>query len=175
MEGLRIYRISDKYIWYLKSRDPRVQHNKDKKRPYVGIVLRAGSYEYFVPMESPKPNHAKIKPGKHIMRIDNGTLGLLGFNNMIPVHVSAIEMLDIDAIEDTKYADLLRRQISFLNRHKSIVYKHASDTYYEVTNKKNKFLVQISCDFKKLEVACDRYDPLYNKKTKNKTTSEKNP
>ena len=173
MEGLRIYRISDKYIGYLKSRDSRVQHNKDKKRPYVGVVLRVGSYEYFVPMESPKAVHSKIKAGKHIMRIENGTYGLLGFNNMIPVHYSAIEMLDIDNLEDIKYAELLRRQIAFLNRHKSDVYRHASDTYFEVTNKKNKFLLQICCDFKKLEGACDRYDPLYDKKARKKKTPEK--
>jgi len=37
-----------------------------------------------------------------------------------------------------------------------------------VTNKKNKFLLKISCDFKKLENACDRYDPLYDKKARKK-------
>lgn len=85
MNNLRIYRVDDRYIRFLKSRDHRVQDNKNKRRPYVGIVLTVGQYEYFVPMESPKPNHANIKSGKHIMRLDGGRLGLLGFNNMIPV------------------------------------------------------------------------------------------
>ena len=67
MESLRLYRITDKYIWYLKCRDSKVQDNKNKKRPYVGVVLHVGSFQYFVPMESPKPNHAHIKNGKHIM------------------------------------------------------------------------------------------------------------
>lgn len=60
MNNLRIYRVDDRYIRFLKSRDHRVQDNKNKRRPYVGIVLTVGQYEYFVPMESPKPNHANI-------------------------------------------------------------------------------------------------------------------
>ena len=137
MLGLRIYRISDKYIRFLKSRDEKVQDNKDKKRPYVGIVLKVGSYQYFVPLESPKPNHVNIKAGKHIFKIDGGKLGIMGFNNMIPVHFSAIEMVNIDTEEDKKYADLLRRQASFFNKHKAEIYSKANDTYYDVTTGKN--------------------------------------
>ena len=52
MEPLRIYRIDDKYIRFMKSRDYRVQDNKNRRRPYVGIVLYVGDFRYFVPMES---------------------------------------------------------------------------------------------------------------------------
>lgn len=159
MEPLKIYRIEDKYIWFLHSRDSRVQFNKGARRPYVGIVLRVGGYQYFVPMESPKPNHVKIKPGRHIMKLDNGKLGLLGFNNMIPVHSAALIEFDIDTEPDKKYAELLRRQVSFINRHKADVLSHASDTYFNVVSKNNVFLLRICCDFQKLEKACDKYDP----------------
>lgn len=161
METLRIYRIQEKYIRYLRSRDERVQLNKGARRPYVGIVLYVGSYRYFVPMESPKPNHAKIKPGRHLMKLDEGRLGLLGFNNMIPVRDEALISFDINAEPDPKYAELLRRQASFINRNKASVLDHATKTYYSVTakDKKNDFLLSICCDFKKLERACDRYDP----------------
>lgn len=161
MESLRIYRVKDKYIRFLHSRDERVQWNKGARRPYVGVVLYVGSYRYFVPMESPKPNHAKIKPGRHLMKLDNGRLGLLGFNNMIPVREDALIKVDIDAEPDPKYAELLRRQATFINRNKAAVLDHASKTYYAVTarNKTNDFLLRICCDFKKLERACDQYDP----------------
>lgn len=159
MEPLKIYRIEDKYIWFLHSRDSRVQFNKGARRPYVGIVLRVGGYQYFVPMESPKPNHVKIKPGRHIMKLDNGKLGLLGFNNMIPVHSAALIEFDIDTEPDKKYAELLKRQVSFINRHKADVLSHASDTYFNVVSKNNVFLLRICCDFQKLEKACDKYDP----------------
>ena len=130
MENLRIYRIQDKYIRYLRSRDARVQDNKNRRRPYVGVVLHINNLCYFVPMESPKPNHAKMKPGKHFIRIDGGRLGILGFNNMIPVHNSALIKFDINKETDTKYAELLRRQITWINKHKADVLDHAMKTYF---------------------------------------------
>lgn len=163
MEPLKLYRISEKYIRFLKSRDNRVQDNKGRRRPYVGVVLHVGAHRYFVPMESPKPNHANIKPGKHIMKIDNGKLGLLGFNNMIPVHEDALISFNIDDEPDAKYAELLRRQISFINRNKADVLNHASQTYYNAVEKQNSFLLEICCDFKKLERACKQYDPNHGK------------
>lgn len=159
MENLRLYHISDRYIRFLQSRDSHVMDNKNHRRPYVGIVLHVGAYRYFVPMESPKPNHKNIKSCVHIMRIDGGALGILGFNNMIPVHDSALIEFDINDISDEKYANLLRHQISYINRKKADVLDHASKTYYRATTGKNKFLVEICCDFKKLERACRQFNP----------------
>lgn len=157
MDNLKIYRISDQYIRFLSSRDSKVQFNKGNRRPYVGVVLHVGGFRYFVPMESPKPNHVKIKPGKHILKLDNGRLGMLGFNNMVPVHSDALIEFDIDREQDKKYRELLRNQAVTCNRMKADIYDHASRTYFDVVNNKNKFLVQISCDFKKLEAACKAY------------------
>lgn len=159
MENLRIYRIEDKYIRFLRSRDEKVQLNKNKRRPYVGVVLHVGSYRYFVPMESPKPNHAKIKAGKHIIKLDNGNMGMLGFNNMVPVHEAALIEFDINMEPDEKYKQLLLRQVSACNKIKADIYDHASRTYFDVVNKRNQFLLEISCDFKKLERACPQYNP----------------
>lgn len=165
MENLKLYRIDDKYIRYLKGSDSRVQNNKSKRRPYVGVVLIVSDYRYFVPMESPKPNHINIKAGKHIMKLDGGKLGLLGFNNMIPVHDSALISFDIDKEEDKKYAELLRRQITYINRRKADILDSASKTYFKAIKGNNEFLSKICCDFKKLERACVHYDPNYSKKT----------
>lgn len=164
MENLKLYRVEDKYIRYLRSRDSKVQDNKDRRRPYVGVVLHVSNYRYFVPMESPKPNHANIKSGKHILKLDNGRLGLLGFNNMIPIHESALISFDINQESDRQYAELLKRQISYINRKKADIYEHASKTYFNATRGNNKFLSGICCDFKKLEKACDRYNPNYSKR-----------
>ena len=159
MEQLRIYRVEDRYVHFLKTRDARVQDNKSRRRPYVGIVLYVGSYRYFVPMESPKPNHANIKPGRHIMKLDGGKLGLLGFNNMLPVPPAALIAFDIDAEPDAEYAELLRRQASYINRVKADVLSHASHTYYAAVKGNNTFLNRICCDFTALEKACAQYDP----------------
>ena len=159
MENLKIYRIDDRYIRFLRSRDTRVQDNKDRRRPYVGVVLYVGGYQYFVPMESPKPNHAKIKAGKHILKLQGGLLGLLGFNNMVPVHESALVEFDINSEPDRQYRKLLFEQMKECNDRKADIYACAERTYYDVVNKKKKFLLDISCDFKKLEKACGEYRP----------------
>lgn len=170
MESLRIYRINEHYINYLNLKDNRVQLNKGQRRPYVGIVLFVGSHKYFVPMESPKPNHAKIKKGVHLLFLDNGSLGLLGFNNMIPVHDSAIIPFDINNEPDEKYAELLRRQASYINKNKATVLDHASKTYYKRVNNPSDFFKKICCDFLKLERACSRYDP--NRRSHPRTPDE---
>lgn len=163
MENLKLYRIKDEYINYLQNIDHRVQNNKNCRRPYVGIVLHAGAYQYFVPLESPKPNHKNIKAGYHILKLDNGSLGMLGFNNMIPIHKTAIIEFNIDRDPDKKYAELLRRQITYINKNKAIIFEHASKTYYHVIRGNNSFLMKICCNFKKLEKACDKYNPNYSK------------
>lgn len=173
MESLRIYRISDHYIRYLNSRDHKVQYNKSARRPYVGVVFSFGGYRYFVPMESPKPNHASIKPGKHILKLDGGRYGMLGFNNMVPVHKDALIEFDIDAEPDVKYRELLKRQATLCNRMKADILNHAQMTYFDVVNNKNKFLVGISCDFKKLEAACKAYNKDYKPHKKKVSVSPK--
>ena len=164
METLRLYRVSDGYIRYLNSRDNRVQYNKNARRPYVGVVFNFGSFKYFVPMESPKPNHVNIKSGKHILKLKNGEYGLLGFNNMIPVHKDALIEFDINAEKDDKYKKLLQRQIAVCNRMKADILNHAQMTDFDVVNNKNKFLVGISCNFRDLEKACKTYNKDYKPK-----------
>ena len=166
MDALRIYKVTDGYIRYLHSRDSKVQFNKDAKRPYVGVVFDFGGFKYFVPMESPKPNHSKMKAGKHILKLKNGEYGLLGFNNMIPVPTDALIDYDINAEEDEKYKRLLQRQIALCNRMKADILNHAQMTYFDVVGNKNKFLVGISCDFKVLEKACKSYKKDYKPKAK---------
>lgn len=163
MEKLRIYRVTDKYIRFLNSRDSRVQFNKNAHRPYVGVVLLIGEYRYFVPMESPKPNHTNIKPGVHIFKLASGTLGMLGFNNMIPVPDAALIEFDFSTEPDEKYKRLLQNQIIEIDRHRAEVLQKASKTYFNVVNKSSQFLCRISCDFKALEKACKTYDPCFKK------------
>lgn len=164
MESLRIYRISDHYIRYMNSRDSKVQYNKGAKRPYIGVVFSFGGFKYFVPMESPKPNHVNIKAGKHILKLDNGKYGILGFNNMMPVHKDVLIELNINAEPDQKYRELLKRQASLCNRMKADILNHAQMTYFDVVRGKNKFLLSISCDFKALEAACKKYRKDYTAK-----------
>ena len=64
MGKFQFYHINEHYISYLHSIDTRVQYNKGQRRPYVGIVLSINGIDYYVPLESPKPNHVNIKGGR---------------------------------------------------------------------------------------------------------------
>lgn len=163
VEKLKIYRIREGYVKYLHEKDYRVQYNKGERRPYLGVVLHINEHKYFVPMESPKPNHAKIKGGVHIMRIDGGKYGLLGFNNMIPAKEFFLVPFDIASEEDEQYKNMLWNQLRFCNEHRAEIYEHARKTYEGVTTKKTPFLVRISCDFNLLEKEYTKY---YFKTTK---------
>lgn len=161
---LRLYRVSEQYIVFLHSIDNRVQLNKGERRPYVGVVLSVNGIDYFVPMESPKPNHKNVKSGIHLMRIDEGKYGLLGFNNMIPVRREALIRFDIGDEPDEQYRQLLWNQIAWCNDHKDIICSHAEKTYNMVLSGKSMFHLQICCDFKKLEKASKRFDPNYRRR-----------
>lgn len=156
-ERLKVYRLSDGYIQYLHKIDYRVQYNKGARRPYMGIVLEIGVLQYFVPMESPKPNHSNMKNGAHFMRIDSGKLGLLGFNNMVPAKPQHLLPFDIELEPDDQYKNLLRDQLKFCNANREEIRKKAAKTYEGVVKKKTPFLMKVCCDFSKLEGEYTKY------------------
>lgn len=166
MPTLKFYHVSEKYIRYLNSADSRVQYNKGERRPYVGIVLTVNDMDYFVPLESPKPNHVKIKSSGPIMKLDDGKLGIMGFNNMIPVHSSALIDFDILAVEDEKYKMLLLNQLKFCRKNYRLITDRARRVYKKRTEDEVPFYIDCCCDFKKLENKCNRYNPDYQRKAK---------
>lgn len=169
MPALKFYHVSEKYIRYLNSFDLKVQYNKGQRRPYVGIVLSVNDIDYFVPLESPKPNHKNIKSGGPVMKLDDGKLGIMGFNNMIPVAPSSLIEFDILAVEDEKYKALLLNQLQFCRKNRKLICDRADKVYKKRTQDKNTFYISCCCDFKKLEKACKRYNPAYKKKKVTKT------
>ena len=59
----KLVRINYKYCDYLRKFDSRVPYNKGTKelRPFVGVLFKIDSKEYFAPLSSPKPKHLKMK------------------------------------------------------------------------------------------------------------------
>ena len=159
MAKLKLYRIDGHYLSYLYGLDRRVQCNKDRPRPFLGIVLTVNEHQYYVPMESPKPNHAKMRDSIPIMKMDGGRYGILGFNNMIPVQEQALISFDIAKEPDRKYQQLLWNQLAFCNSHKIEIYDRAFRTYEAATEKGTPFFKRICCDFKLLEQEYLHYYP----------------
>ncbi len=57
---LKICYLDDEYINYLRKFDSKVAYNKNKTRPYIGIVYTFNNLNYFAPLSSPKPKHLKM-------------------------------------------------------------------------------------------------------------------
>lgn len=159
MSNFRFYHISEKYIRYLHSADNKVAYNKNERRPYVGIVLTVNNMNYYVPLESPKKNHKNIKGNGPVLKLDDGKLGIMGFNNMLPIPDIALISFDFNDIDDEKYRSLLIKQLSYCNSHKDIILNRANNTYKKTTSGKVPFYTKICCDFVKLERMSKKYDP----------------
>ena len=98
---LNLYLIDMKYIRNLAKADDHVmsvspQAGKET-RPFVGIVIVCGTRKYCVPLSSPKPKHSSMKNDVDFTKIMDGDklIGVLNFNNMIPVAESCITPLNL--------------------------------------------------------------------------------
>lgn len=91
LKKLKLYKISENYIEFLRKTDPvNVKYNKNQRRSYIGIVLELNQILYFAPLSSPKPKHLKMKTSLDFIKIENGKLGAINLNNMIPAPPKAI-------------------------------------------------------------------------------------
>ena len=160
-----LVRVESDYCDYLRNFDNRVAYNKNEKelRPFVGILFKINDCEYFAPLSSPKLKHLKMKNTMDFFKIDNGKLGAINFNNMIPVKKENYELVYFtkDKLNETerKYQELLKDQLSWLNEN-YIQVKNKSFKLYSLYNsgKLNKNIMDRCCNFKLLEEKCDIYN-----------------
>ena len=128
-----------------------------------GIVCIYKGQKYFVPMSSPKEKHLKLNPNlADIYKIDNGKLGILNINNMIPATMSVIEKIDFSK-QEKSYAKLLSEQLLFLNNNREELLFKISKFF--VLYDKNKLYENIrarTCDFYLLEIKCKEWERTHN-------------
>ena len=86
------------------------------------------------------------------MRIDNGNLGAINFNNMIPVVDSAIIEIDFNKLSDFRYKLLLISQLRWLNENDINIIEKAQRLYEKFKQKKlHKSIYDRCVDFNLLE------------------------
>ncbi|KUO52307.1 MAG: hypothetical protein APF76_04540 [Desulfitibacter sp. BRH_c19] len=159
MKKLRIYRIEDDYIEFLRRYDNiNVKYNKNSKRPYVGVVLVVNGIKYFAPLASPRPKHNKMKNSLDFIKIDKGKYGVINLNNMLPIVESALIEYNIMKEQDIAYRNLLLNQLSFINKNADIIMKKAARLYEKVTSGET-HLNKRCVKFKLLEEKCLEYTP----------------
>ena len=128
--NLKIVRVNPEYCDYLRKYDNKVAYNKNEKelRPFIGILFKIDTCEYFAPLSSPKLKHKNMKNTVDFFKIKDGELGAVNFNNMIPVMEKDYIMVDLNketlTISELKYQKLLKMQLNWLNAN-----------YYQVKNK----------------------------------------
>ena len=159
MKTLKIYYIDDKYIKYLRKFDNKVAFNKSKARPYVGVVYTYNNQTYFAPLSSPKPKHLTMnKDALDIFKIQDGELGIVNINNMIPTPISCLtEVLPL--VKDKQYKKLIIEQTTYLNKHKSKLLSKVKQIRlrYDKEHLSSR-LRKRCCDFKLLEEKCKEYE-----------------
>ena len=156
------YKIDENYIKYLENFDNRVSKSYDNKskRPFIGIVLKVEDFLYFAPFTSPKKKHLKMKNSVDFLKLDEGKLGAINFNNMIPVPRQQCIKIDVQNEKDIKYKMLLYKQIKWCNKKENtkIILNKAAKLYEKVNrNKVPLNIINRCCNFKILEEKSKKY------------------
>ncbi len=164
-ESLLLVRIDSDYCDYLRKFDNKVPYNFNDKelRPFIGVLFKINNLMYFAPLSSPKPKHLKLKSKLDFLKIDNGKLGAINFNNMLPVTKNNIMKINLDkkcrTKKEEKYTKLLKEQIYWLNRNDEKLYNRSKKLYEKYTNKTlDKNIAKRCCNFKLLEEKCKEYN-----------------
>ncbi|WP_295209812.1 type III toxin-antitoxin system ToxN/AbiQ family toxin [Ruminococcus sp.] len=166
---LRLYKIDMKYIRDLAQKDDNVhsvspQVGKDN-RPFVGIIIICDNKKYCIPLSSPKPKHQKMKNDIDFMRInvDGKLLGVLNFNNMIPVDERFLIPVELritrkDSSENTHYKKMAVKQLNWCQQNQDLIVTKANKLYHIVTETPDKMrmVTKRCCNFKKLEAVLEK-------------------
>ncbi len=131
---LKICKIKESYIEFLRNLDDKVLYNKNQTRPYIGILFNIGDVKYFAPLASPKNKHLNMKDKIDFIKIDNGKLGAINLNNMIPVISLVVLDFNIENVNNSLYRNLLYNQLEYINKNNKNIVKKATLLYKRVCN-----------------------------------------
>lgn len=147
---LKLYRVTDDYLNFLRKIDPKIPMNKDnsKARPFVGIVFSVNAVKYIAPLSS------KIHNSRTDFMVKNKgvQIATIRFAYMFPILDSALIEIDYseEYKQDVNYTALLITEDLYINQHKQKIHDIATKTYTNVIAKRFGF-GKFCCDFAKLE------------------------
>ena len=166
---LNLYLIDIKYIRNLAKTDDHVMsvslQTGKETRPFVGIVIVCGVQKYCIPLSSPKLKHKSMKNEVDFMKILDGEklIGVLNFNNMIPVVENCIAPLNLrvgrnDDTATKNYKKMAIKQLDWCQRNQDAIVKKANKLYTMLqSDKVSGILKRRCCDFKKLEMVQQKW------------------
>ena len=165
-----LVRVNPKYCDYLRKYDYRVSYNADEKilRPFVGVLFEIENMKYFAPLSSPKQKHLTMRNNIDFHKLQEGKLGAINFNNMIPVPDGEYSVIDTHSesltYQEEKYKILLQNQLRWLNRDGRMLRNIAYSLYEKRINGTLSNRIQRRCcDFYLLEKKCKEWVAERNK------------
>ena len=165
IQELMLVLIDYNYCDYLRKFDYRVAYNKNSKllRPFVGVLFEVNGVKYFAPLSSPRPKHLTMFNQMDFMKINEGKLGAINFNNMIPLIDGVYQIIDLKkptkTKEEQKYQELLSHQLDWLNSNRIQMQNRANKLYGNyIKNKISDKMKERCCNFPLLEEKCIEYD-----------------
>ena len=160
---LQLYTLDMKYVRDLHRVDDRVQSVSPQihksNRPFVGIVVVCNEHLYCIPVDHPKEKHKKMKNDVDFTRVFDGEklIGVLNFNNMIPVDESVVTKMNVKVGKNDKgsekaYKILCAKELDWIQKNQGAIIKKANKLYRMITTDEANNLLRRRCvDFKKLE------------------------
>ena len=167
IRNFKIVKVNYNYCDYLRKFDNKVPYNAGKKelRPFIGILFLVNNCEYFAPLSSPKQKHLHMKNNIDFLKIADGKLGVINFNNMIPVSEKNYELFELNNefnnmnMADIKRVNLLKNQLLWLNKNRNKVKSKSLNLYKKYKNNKFPFNIkERCCNFILLEEKCKEYN-----------------
>lgn len=162
-EKLKLYSIDMKYVRDLHNTDDRVQSVSPQihksNRPFVGVVIVCDEHQYCIPLDHPKEKHRSMKNDVDFTRIFDGEklIGVMNFNNMVPVDDSVIKLLNVkpgknDSGAERAYKNLCAKELDWVQKHQEAIIRKANKLYQMIlSDVANNGLKKRCLDFKKLE------------------------
>ena len=151
------------------------QYNQQKTRLYIPsarydwpqVMIQFLYPSYFLPPQraNPKPKHRSMKNDVDFTKILDGEklIGVMNFNNMIPVDESCIAPLNLriggnDDAATKNYKKMAAKQLDWCQHNQDAIVRKANKLYVLVqSDKVSGYLKRRCCDFKKLEVILQKW------------------
>ncbi|MBQ3477528.1 MAG: type III toxin-antitoxin system ToxN/AbiQ family toxin [Clostridia bacterium] len=160
MDNIKLYEVNAQYIDYLAAFAPHLFHNKASgqinERKYIGVILTVNGMDYFAPLSSFKPKHAKMPEALDFIKIKK--YAVININNMFPVPAGLATYVDIAKERNPKYKSLLLAEYRAIKAMQEKIRKNALIVYrHKIENGNATALAKRSNDFLLLEDACKQY------------------
>ena len=149
---MEFYYVETDYVDYLRTFEFKVLQNKENnfQRPYVGVITTLNGIKYIIPLASPRGRFVTNKQQFHRVMDGSSLIGVLKFNNMIPVRDELIQWIDFNTVSDQAYKALLQKEYVFIKSIQTQIEGKALHYRTTIWNS-NEFFIGISNDFTLLE------------------------